>query len=365
MILHVITSFASHGGAQTMLARLLAQSREPALVVPLTEASPRNIALADNPRVSYAPLGARSALAMPGAAWQLAQLIRRRRPRAILCWMYHAMAIGALAARLAGSRVPLYWTVRQALDDPAALSRSTRAAVRLSRRLSGQAAGIIYNSQRALEQHGAYGFAPARALMIPNGFALPSAQPQPGPARVFGIAARLHPQKDHGCFFAAAALALQRCPELRFAAAGEDVEAGNPQIRHLLAQSGLPPERIELCGELADMEGFYRRIGALVLSSRTEGFPNVLAEAMSHCRPVITTDTGDAAAVAGPSGLVVPPRDPAALAAAMTEMAGWSPERYAAAAQKARARVEERYALPAIAAAFDAVLNGEALPCAV
>lgn len=62
------------------------------------------------------------------------------------------------------------------------------------------------------------------------------------------------------------------------------------------------------------MPEFYQSIDLLVLSSRTEGFPNVIAEAMSFGKPIVTTDVGDAAAVAGrpvsPYRRAIPKRSP-------------------------------------------------------
>ena len=341
-------------GAETMLARMLRISGDSRiLVAPLIGVSERNRALAANPRVVYVPQRVRSAFGLAAATIRLARIIRDERPKAVLCWMYHAMVVGAVAGRLAGAGTPVYWTVRQSLDDPASLSRSSRLALRGGRLLSGLPDGIIYNSARALELHGQYGYRNRNATVIPNGFDMPEAvAPEPRSPRVLGIAGRFHPQKDHGTFFRAAALTVQTHPEARFAAAGLGLAHDNPAVVSLIETAGLDRDRIDLRGELRDMAGFYRDIDALVLSSRTEGFPNVVAEAMSYGKPVVTTDVGDAAAVVGDTGFVVPPRDPEALAAAMRSMLDLSPESYAARACAARARIEAEYALPVIAGKY-------------
>ena len=95
----------------------------------------------------------------------------------------------------------------------------------------------------------------------------------------------------------------------------------------MMAAAGLPEAAIELRGQVDDMAAFYRDIDVLVLSSRTEGFPNVVAEAMSHGKPVVTTDVGDAALVVGDTGVVVPPRNEQALAEGMSPNDGFGTRR--------------------------------------
>ncbi|KQX27795.1 MULTISPECIES: glycosyltransferase [unclassified Ensifer] len=347
MILHLITNFSASAGAETMLARLLkASSDERVMVVSLLDVSARNRDLADNPRVEYVALGAHSLPAILQGTMRLASIIRQEKPSVMLCWMYHAMVVGTVAAKLARRATPVIWNVRQSLDDVASLSRSSYMAIAAARALSGSASGIIYNSSRACEMHRAYGYRNLNSVVIPNGFEIPavSAGHEASPRRI-GIVARFHPQKDHATFFRAAASVLRTHPDTRFLAAGRGLAWDNPEVVRLIADAGLPSEAIDLRGEVADMEDFYRSIDILALSSRTEGFPNVVAEAMSYAKMVVATDVGDAAEVAGNAGIVVPARNPEAFADAMRKVLDLSPEEYARYAHLARDRIESEYTL--------------------
>ncbi|WP_417709649.1 glycosyltransferase [Roseibium aggregatum] len=356
-VMHVITNFAASGGAETMLARLLAATSDPAVVVSLIDVSERNLNLAGRPDVDYHSLNARGAVQMPGAILQLTGLMREKRPRAVLCWMYHAMVVGTLSARLAGAP-PVFWTVRQALDDPRSLTRSTRIAVAGARILSSRAAGIVYNSARAREQHEQYGYAARYGKVIPNGVVVPMrVERTPRKARVFGIAARFHPQKDHLTFFRAAAQIAAQFPDARFVAAGHGLDERNGEVLAMVEEAGLDPSRLKLLGELRDMEDFYSQIDVLVLSSRTEGFPNVVAEAMSHARPVVTTDVGDAALIVADTGKVVSPGDPDVLSEAMADLARLTSDQVADLGRRARQRIEENYQVKHILDEYRDVLS--------
>lgn len=358
-IMHIITNFTASAGAETMLTRLLRISRaERIIAVSLMGVSQRNRDLADNPRVTYVGLEAAAPTALPGAILTLTKLIRRERPTALLCWMYHAMVAGTIAGGLSRQNTPVFWNVRQSLDDPASLSRSSRIAIATSRLLSRRAAGFIYNSSRALELHGAYGYSNHNAIVIPNGFDLPALETNSPPVgKRIGIAARFHPQKDHATFFKAAALVSRTHPDVVFKAAGQGLSWDNPVVAQLIADAGLPAQRIDLQGEIADMANFYQSIDVLALSSRTEGFPNVIAEAMSFGKPVVTTDVGDAAVVVGNGGIAVPAKDPQALAEAMRKLLDADHEAYARYAHSARLRVEREYTLAAIETKYLDFLN--------
>jgi glycosyltransferase involved in cell wall biosynthesis len=363
MIMHVITNFTGKEGAQTMLARLLAVTPDERIsVVSLMDISQRNLDLANNPSVSYSKFGVSSGLGMLVSVIRLAKLIKSERPNTIVCWMYHSMIVGLLAQRLARLKIPIVWNVRQSLDDPKSFSKGTRLVLNIGRALSAMPTGIIYNSARALELHKKYGYKNHNSIVIPNGFDLPEDVVVNSKTPViFGIAGRFHPQKDHETFFRAAALVLKANPKTRFKAVGSGLTWDNPEVAGMIAKIGLLPSSIELCGEYTDMSPFYRNIDVLVLSSRTEGFPNVVAEAMSYGKPVITTDVGDAAAIVGDTGYVVAPRNPEVLATAMSAMANLPPGKYSEISGRAHAKIVQEFEIHAIERKYRSFVNSKSV----
>ncbi len=240
MIMHVITNYMANAGAETMLSRLVRASPEGALIVSLIDISERNRLLSGD-SVYFERLKMHSPAGAATGVFHLARLISREKPSAILCWMYHAFIAGLLAQRLSLHSTPLFWNVRQSLDDPAALSRSTRAALRICRHLSHMPTGIIYNSSRSLELHRRLGFENSNVEVIPNGFDHVEERPQVRlTPHVFGIAARFHPQKDYETFFRAAALFLKQRSNVRFVAVGAGLSRDNVEVRNMMAAAGLP-----------------------------------------------------------------------------------------------------------------------------
>lgn len=360
-VLHLITNFTGAAGAETMLARIVrSSSLDTPTIMSLMALSERNVGLG-GPDARYQALGAGSLARMALSPLAVAKLLRRQQFAAVMCWMYHAMVVGTLAHRLAAVDTPLYWNVRQSLDDTKALSRSTRTAVTLSRRLSHLPTGIVFNSSRALELHRRAGFRNPNCLVIPNGVDVAETLTARGPARRFGMAARLNPQKDHPTLFRAIAIARRARPDLRFALAGAGLTRDNPAVRQMMDESRVDSAALDLLGEVEDMSAFYAGIDALLLSSRTEGFPNVVVEAMAHGRPVITTDVGDAAEIVGDTGIVVPAAQPQALAKAITRFYDLPASDLSALASRAQARARAQYALASVADRYDRLLGSGAI----
>ncbi len=118
--------------------------------------------------------------------------------------------------------------------------------------------------------------------------------------------------------------ALSRVPGCRLIIAGDGPEA--PLLAGLTQQLGLRP-RVEFLGDLSpeELPHVYQRADLAVLPavSRAEAFGVVLLEAMASGLPCITTELGTGTTFVvrdGETGLVVPPRDEAALAQAIARL---------------------------------------------
>jgi len=98
---------------------------------------------------------------------------------------------------------------------------------------------------------------------------------------------------------------------------------GTPQaLKELIADQQLH-KKIIVPGRAGNMAAWYSRADVFVLSSRYEGFPNVLLEAMASGVPVVSTDcnTGPADIIdSGVNGLLTPTEDPDAMAAALEKL---------------------------------------------
>jgi glycosyltransferase involved in cell wall biosynthesis len=160
---------------------------------------------------------------------------------------------------------------------------------------------------------------------------------------------RLTEQKDYSTLLQAFALV----------GSGRLLIAGKgPLSDRLQAQSqrlGLT-ERVVFLGVRTDIAELYRRADAFVLSSAQEGYGLVAAEAMASGLPVVVTDSGGPGEILGKqgeAGLLVPARDPAALAAAMIRLAAMPAEVRSGMGHAGRERVEAHFSLQAIASQWE------------
>ncbi|MBV8337475.1 MAG: glycosyltransferase [Alphaproteobacteria bacterium] len=210
---------------------------------------------------------------------------------------------------------------------------------------------------------------------MPNGLDIDTLRPDPEARRCFraksciddnttliGLPARYHPMKDHETFFAAAAILETKSSNVSFALVGAGVEPSNRALAKAMAASGLGG-RVRLLGERDDMAGFYVALDIATLSSAFgEGFSNVLGEAMACGLPCVATDSGDAAELLGPAGVVVPPRDPLALAAAWQRLIEIGPEGRRSLGKQARLRIARNYGLQATVARYESLYTEIAAP---
>jgi glycosyltransferase involved in cell wall biosynthesis len=138
----------------------------------------------------------------------------------------------------------------------------------------------------------------------------------PEHAPLVAVVSRLNHVKGIEYFLEAAAEVGVRFPAAHFLIVGEGEH--RTTLEKLAARLGLGP-RVRFTGLRVDVAQVLSEVAVSVLPSLSEGFSNVLLESMAAGVPVVATSVGGntEAIQDGVTGLLVPPRDPRALAGAM------------------------------------------------
>jgi glycosyltransferase involved in cell wall biosynthesis len=375
-IWHVITGLGT-GGAQAALHRLLQTLRPPDfehVVIALGAEDSMSASITESAELHH--LGMRPGRLLPHEVLRLRRMLRANRCDVVQSWMYHANLMAAMAGW--GDDVPVVWNIRHSLHALEHEKRSTRWVIRAGARLSRRPARIIFNAAVSRTQHVAFGYDDRRSVVIPNGFDTREFAPRPvervrvraelgiaPDALAIGLVARVHPMKDHANFLRAAQRFSASHPRSVFVLVGDGADARNPTLGALIDGLGLR-EHVRLCGRRVDVAAVDNALDiAASASAWGEAFPNATAEAMACGVPCVVTDVGDAPAIVDDTGVVVPPRDAAALAAAWARLAELDPEARRALGLRARRRVVDQYAIDAGARRYaDLYRTVTRIPCA-
>jgi len=260
-------------------------------------------------------------LLYPGAdrsfSWQalraLVGLMRRWRPRIAHT---HGSLAGRVAAALAGARI-VYTKHGLAAAEEASVQVRRPGSLLKRMAVTLMADRIVAVSEAVKAALVAAGADPARIRVIPGGVetAAFAAVPPPVPG-VVGALGRLEWEKGFDVLLEAMT-SLPADVRLLLGGEGQQRAALAAQVERLGLQS-----RVRLTGFVSDVPAFLGQTGIFVLPSRSEGLGLVLLEAMAAGRPVVATRVGGIPEVVvdGETGLLVPPDDPSALAAAVLRL---------------------------------------------
>lgn len=307
-----------------------------------------------------------SVLDIPRVLWQLVRLIRVSDPELVQTWMYHADLLGGLAARIAGNK-NVVWGIRTT-DVQAGGKRGTTtirlACAWLSRWVPHT---IVCAAEASRLAHVAVGYDATRMVVVSNGFDLSrlvATVDRPALLRarcridatevVIGIIGWFNPAKDHKNFVRAAGLVAQKYPHVRFLMVGRGMDASNAELSSEIAQTG-HAGRFVLLAERNDVPVCLAAMNIFCLSSRTEGFPNVVGEAMAMGLPCVVTDVGDAAMLVADTGIVVPKEDPSRLAQALECLVVMAPNSRRLLGQKARERIRAGFTMELARGRFEEI----------
>jgi glycosyltransferase involved in cell wall biosynthesis len=263
---------------------------------------------------------------------RLVRVYRRLRPDAVFHVALKSVLFGSAAARLGIGGAVRFNT----LGGLGFVFGTERRRLRPLRWLVRQALRLLLRGDDVIVQNGldrallidAVGLAPARVHLIPGaGVDLLHFSPQPEPADgpiTVVLVARMLWDKGVGELVEAARMLRSRGLELRVRLVGrlDPVNPGHVAAEQLATWSadGL----VEWIGHQDDIVAVWADSHIAVLPSYyREGLPKALVEAAACARPIVTTDQPGCrdAVIPGETGVLVPPRDAAALADAIERLA--------------------------------------------
>ncbi len=172
------------------------------------------------------------------------------------------------------------------------------------------------------------GVAKQKLWLIPNAVVLENYSPQRGHPTLrdelnlapdtflIGNIGRLSPEKGQKDFIEAASQIAARYPKAYFMMVGDGPDR---TFLYEYTKKFKLTHRVFFTGHRTDMANVYKSLDLVVLSSRTEGLPNIVLEAMAAMKPVIATDVGGTSelVIHNKTGLLVPSHSLHALTQAM------------------------------------------------
>lgn len=264
-------------------------------------------------------------------AWsvvKLRHLLRKNSFKIVYSTLYISNLIAWLAIQ-GKPEVNLVWGIRA---SSLKLNWKRALPFYLCKLVSASVPLLIANSQAGLTYHKTQGYRCKSSVIVPNGIDTCQFCPNSEAGikvheewrvsegeTLIGIVGRLDPIKDHPTFLQAAALLGKQHKDVRFVCVGDGSMDYRQELCRLAEKLGLA-ELIIWAGERTDMPAVYNALDIVCSSSLSEGFPNVIAEAMACGVPCVVTDVGDSASIVGQAGLVIQPGNTEALVDAWLQL---------------------------------------------
>ena len=224
------------------------------------------------------------------------------------------------------------WGVRASDVDLTKYSPITRLLWPFVVKMSRRADLLIANSEVGARYHVAVGYPSDRVHVVCNGINTDTFDHRPLAGESFrqslgiepnapllGLIGRFDPMKGHDRLADIMVRVQAHIPDVHVVAVGTHTSDQSQRLAGSFDQVGLS-DRLTLVAEVSDPSGAFNACDVVLLPSYSEGFPNVLAEALACGTPTVAFDVGDARRISGDFCPVVEQNDVEAFASAVVEM---------------------------------------------
>ncbi len=352
-VLFVITGL-SVGGAETQLCRTAIQLSRRGWKVRIVTLLPPKAYVEELKRwdIPVATLNIQRKRPDPRPALHLSRIFRAWKPDIVHSHMVHANLL-ARASRLLVPVPVLISSARSIYEG----SRLREILYRLTDPLCDITTHVC---QAGAERYVRIGAVPAHKMRhIPNGVDADAFRPDPslreqmrrelGMERAFVWLAvgRLETPKDYPNLLNAFAFIYRQHSDSRLLIAGDGPL--RVDMENLASSLGIETA-VRFLGVRRDIARLMNAADAYVMSSSREGLPNVLLEAHATALPIVATDVGGnrEAVRDGVSGIIVPPRDPSALAEAMIRLMQMDTSHRREMGEAGREHIVQNYSMEAV-----------------
>ena len=285
------------------------------------------------------------------AAWGLSRLVAHESPHIVHLHTSRAHAMSPWLRRSATRTIVtrrMDYALRRGFWTDLLYNRSVAAVVAISEEVRRRLLDAGVRSERVTV--GRSGVEPPAGLPGAAGRAAARARFGIEGELAIGIVAALEPRKGHDVLLRALAT-LAGAPPWRCLVCGGGSQ--HQALQRLAADLGIAP-RVRFLGEQRQVADVLAALDVFVMPSRHEGLGVAVLEAMAMSLPVVASAVGGIpeAVQPGETGLLVPPDDPPALAAALRELAG-DVEEARRMGHAGRARVVTEFSMEAMAGRYE------------
>lgn len=234
--------------------------------------------------------------------------LKRINPKQLHGWMYHGNVI-AFFASLLYKKSLLIFNIRQALHSIKQEKFVTRVVILINAFISNRCKYVIYNSRVAVFHHERFGFDSNRSFYLPNGIDTKTFFPCvrkrikfrnklniKSSTKVICMLARYDPIKGHEIFLKAALCLLKQENNVIFILAGNGLQILKSKYKKIIDNLG---ENLVILEHQNDVCTILNGVDILTVCSLSEGFPNVLGQAMAVGTVCISSNAGDAGYILG------------------------------------------------------------------